>query len=69
MFTDSDPFSAALTSGLTVSAGVATNLRSSNVTSGNENLLVAKIISAYEARQGKKGTVSVDDKLEDKIRH
>jgi hypothetical protein len=69
VFTDSDPFSAALTSGLTVSAGVATNLRSSNVTSGNENLLVAKIISAYEARQGKKGTVSVDDKLEDKIRH
>ena len=69
MFTDSDPFSASITSGLTVVAGISLNLRKGIEALGGDDfeILVNKIISDYRAMQRADG-ISLDDKLQDVLR-
>ena len=69
VFTDSDPFSAGITSGLTVIAGLSLNLRSGLEALGDSDfqILVDKIIADYRAMQRASG-ISLEDKLQDVLR-
>ena len=69
VFTDSDPFSAGITSGLTVIAGLSLNLRNGLEALGDSDfqILVDKIIADYRAMQRADG-ISLDDKLQDVLR-
>ena len=69
VFTDSDPFSAGITSGLTVIAGLSLNLRNGlqALDGSNFQILVDKIIADYRAMQRADG-ISLDDKLQDVLR-
>ena len=70
VFTDSDPFSAGITSALTVIAGISLNLRNGLEALGDSSdlqILVDKIIASYRKMQSADG-ISLDDKLEDVLR-